>query len=588
LISGKNVGVTDANSAASVAQITPGTVTLVFGSENVNASIEAVKKSDMAAVRYGVRRASAPTAEPVFGAVNSYDVLYDGDVVYVEVTPYGENSASRYFGVTIHLTLPLLTVNIGGVSQAITAAGAATAESATAVAINLVKQTQTGTLAVTKANGVTVGYALTSGGTPSTYTTIVSSAAVTYTDGSVLYVRAEGYGVVHFYKYNIALKSNNRNITALTFNGSPVDSIGTGGTGVNVAAGATRGSQLYQTAPASLAVSVTFEDPLTKITGYGMVATSATAAAGSYTTLEPAGTSFNLSGPINDNQDVIIRVLPENEVAYFYRISVSVVADDYGINTITFGTTGGTTTAIVGTGSANPDVDENNTLYGEATVIPGQVVALQNVTVAFTNTTARVLGYGIVNDGDTVTAASYTDLDDPAVQFPLAGPIENGQHLLLKVVSGLGTEWYYRIEITHKSNDLAITRIEIGGQPVTTVGYGAATPNVFTLITNNQGEITGVTIDTTLLGTVSVAPAQEAAGQNVVVTFADSGAKVVAWTVAAGNEVIVAEEDYGTALVDDHTLALAANITSGQHLLLKVQADFGNVWYHRILVTVTP
>jgi hypothetical protein len=565
LISGKNVGLTETDSANAVGTVVLKPVTLVFGVENVNASVEAVKKDDIASVQYGVINSGSSTTEPVWGDTGNFGLLKEGDKLYVKVIPYIASGAPWYYGVEIHLSLPITIVNIGGAAQTITTSGAATVADATPVNVNLAKQTQTGILSVTKAPGAAVGYALLSvDGTPASYSPLEGTTPVTYTDGSVLVLRVSaGESEPQYYKFGIVLKSNNYAVTGITVNSMPVDSIGAGGATVNVAA-ASRGASTFTSAPAvGQNVAVTFADSTARLTGYGVVDNTTTAVAGSYTTASV--NNFSLPAALTDKKDLLLRVEAENAAIYYYRIAVSVISDDYTVTGITIGTTAPTAVSSIGIGATTVEVGAG--FRGVATIGSDQAVALQNVAVTFANSTARVTGYGIVDSTATAVAEDYAPvLVNP---FPLTSPIFDGQHLLIRVESGSGTVWYHRIEVTIKSNDRAITGITIGGAAAT-AGTGGA----------------GVNIAANARGTATITSAQAAVGQVVDITFNDLLTKVTGFGVVASAAVVVAGDYADITPADQFSLTTA--IATGENLILRIQTDFGTVYYHRITVTVTP
>lgn len=565
LISGKNVGLTETDSANSVSGVILAPVTLVFGVENVNASVEAVKKDDIASVQYGVISAGSTVTEPVWADMDNFSLLREGDKLYVKVTPYVVSGAPWYYGVEIHLTLPITIVNIGGASQTITTGGAATVAGATPVNVNLARQTQTGVLSVTKAPGATVEYALlATDGTPTSYTSLGGTTPVTYTDGSVLILRVSAEeSESQYYKFNIALKSNNYAVTGIVINNVSVDSIGTGGTGVNVAATA-RGAAIFASAPSlGQNVTVAFADSTARLTGYGVVNSSVTAATGDYTAVSV--NYFSLPENLVDRKDLLFRVQAENSSVYYYRIAISVISSDYTVTGITIGTTSPTTVASIGTGTATEEVGAG--FRGTAIIGSDQAVALQNVAVTFTNSTARVTGYGIVDSGVTAVTGDYAPvLVNP---FPLTSPIFDGQHLLLRVESGDETVWYHRIEIAVKNNDRAITGITIGGGTAAT-GTGATTVNV---AANARG-------------TATLTSAQAAAGQVVIVTFNDMLTKITGFGVVESTTTVVAADYENISPSDQFTLTTA--IDSGRNLIFRIETEFGTVYYHRITVTVNP
>lgn len=565
LISGKNVGLTEADSANSVSEVIPVPVTLIFGVENVNASVEAIKKDDIASVQYGVIATGSTATEPVWADADNFSLLREGDKLYVKVTPYVASGAPWYYGVEIHLTLPITIVNIGGAAQTITTSGADAVADATLVNVNLAKQTQTGVLSVTKAPGATVEYALlATDGVPASYSALSGTTPVTYTDDSVLVLRVSAEeSEAQYYKFRIALKSNSYAVTGIVINNVPVNSIGAGGTGVNVAATA-RGAVTFAIAPSiGQNVTVTFADSTAKLTGYGVVNSSATAVVGDYTAVSV--NNFSLPENLVDRKDLLFRVQAENNSVYYYRIAISVISSDYTVTGITIGTTSPTTVASIGTGAATEEVVAG--FRGTAIIGSDQAVALQNVAVTFANSTAKVTGYGIVDSGVTAVTGDYAPV--LANPFPLTSPIFDGQHLLLRVEAGDETVWYHRIEITVKNNDRAITGITIGGETAT-AGAGAATVNV---AANARG-------------TANITSAQAAAGQVVVVTFNDMLTKITGFGVVEGTATVVAA-DYENISPSDQ-FALTTAITSGQHLIFRIETEFGTVYYHRITVTVNP
>ncbi|GHU84322.1 hypothetical protein FACS189473_1320 [Spirochaetia bacterium] len=332
LIGGKNIGLTEAMGAATLDEVDLAETTLLFGSACLDLSVEAVKKEGAAGVQYALLKAADTAAEPQWGNVEKVD-LDEGDKLYVKVTPSDTTAAPRYYGVLIHTTLRVTSVSISGTAQTISANGASSPEAATAIPITRVKQTVTGALTAIGASGTTVEQALLPADSiPTAWADLPNPAspetALTYANGSVLYLRvsAEGFAPL-YYKFNIILQSNDRTIVAggIAIGGTAVTSVGNGGTGVNVTA-ANRGAATINSTQAAIGqtVIVTFTDPTAKVTGFGVVAANATANAQSYTTLDPASDRFSLTTAIANGQHLILRVMAENATLYYHRIVVTV------------------------------------------------------------------------------------------------------------------------------------------------------------------------------------------------------------------------------------------------------------------------
>lgn len=148
----------------------------------------------------------------------------------------------------------------------------------------------------------------------------------------------------------------------------------------------------------------------------------------------------------------------------------------------------------------------------------------------------------------------------------------NGCILYLKVSKDPFEPLYHKFNIALKSNDRSISGITIGGTAVTSVGTGAS----------------GVSVGTGagLRGAATINSTAAANGNTVAVTFNDPGARVTGFTVRASNSNPTAANYNNTLESPATSFNLTANITTGQHLSIRVQAENGDIWYHRIVVTV--
>jgi hypothetical protein len=329
MIAGRNVGVLESMGADAIAQVDMKGITLAFEKETNNVPVKAIPKDPLATVQYGFLKATDTSTEPQWGDIANF-TFDDGDKVYVKVTPSGPNAASRYYGAVVNNTtyLRVSAVNIGGVNQAISANGSS-------IDVTRTIQTVNGVLMATAADGVTVEYdLLPAEGTP-VYEAIPENTSatgtpLTYTDGSVLYLRATvaGYNPV-YYKFNIALKSNDRTITSITIGGTSVTS---NGTGANAITGGTwgwmwgaNGTATIPNTGASGPVVVTFTDSGARVTGFQVLATTATPNVNDLITTGLPGTTFNLAPAITSGQRLIIRVqAPDGATVWYHGIDVTV------------------------------------------------------------------------------------------------------------------------------------------------------------------------------------------------------------------------------------------------------------------------
>jgi hypothetical protein len=131
---------------------------------------------------------------------------------------------------------------------------------------------------------------------------------------------------------------------------------------------------------------------------------------------------------------------------------------------------------------------------------------------------------------------------------------------------------YYKFAVAAKNDNRNVESVNIGGNTSAVVGTGAAAINV--------GTTAG------LRGSVTLSTSQAAAGKTVAVTFEDAEAVVTGYAILASATTPTAAS-YGTGFAASPAdNQLSAAITSGQHLHLRVEAANGDIWYHRIVVTV--
>lgn len=324
VIGSRGVPLADAPGATTIADVTPvDSNQLVFGVENFNVPVEALKKDPLAQAQYGLVKASE-TGEPQWSDTATY-TLDEGDKVYIKVTS-SDAAASRYYGVRIHTFLRVSSVNIGGISELIPEHGAASAAGAVGVEIVRTLETVSGVLSTISSDFSTVEYDLVSAnGTPS-FKPITLTTTVSYTHGGVLYLRASGDGVpAEYFRFNIVLKTNNRAISGITIGGTAVTTVGTGATGVSVGTGTgLRGAASISGTVAAGPVAVTFESDKARVTGFAVLASNVNPTAASYTAVDPPATTFNLASAITTGQHLHIRVEAENGTVWYHRIVVTV------------------------------------------------------------------------------------------------------------------------------------------------------------------------------------------------------------------------------------------------------------------------
>jgi hypothetical protein len=324
-IADRNVGVLESMGANSFSQVDMKKITLTFGKETNNVPVKAITKDALATVQYGFLKATDTATEPQWGDTANF-TFDDGDKVYAKVTPSGPNANPRYYGAVVNNTtyLRVSAVNIGGISQSVFANGSS-------IDITRIRQTVSGVLAVTAADGVSVEYDLLSAeGTPEykpiPEDTSPAGTPLTYTDASVLYLKASvaGYNPV-YYQFNIALKSNNRSITSISIGGGTATA-GTGATTPSVGT-YTRGAATISSmaAAAGSTVMVIFSDSTANITGFTVLASNVNPTAASYeNTMATPAKSFTLTAAITSGQHLSIRVQAEDGTVYYHRIVVTV------------------------------------------------------------------------------------------------------------------------------------------------------------------------------------------------------------------------------------------------------------------------
>lgn len=213
----------------------------------------------------------------------------------------------------------------------------------------------------------------------------------------------------------------------------------------------------------------------------------------------------------------------------------------------------------------------------QAITAPGASV-LAGITAVDVTRVTQTVSNVLSTDAEGITSVRY-DLrsTDGTPEFKALGEdttvtYTNGCVLYLEVSAEGFTPQYHKFNIAVRSNNRAITGITIGGTAVTSVGTGANAVSV--------GTTAG------LRGAATISSTAAASGNNVVVTFADSAARVTGFTVRASNSNPTAANYNNTVEPPATSFALTANITNGQHLSIRVQAENGDIWYHRIVVTV--
>jgi hypothetical protein len=336
VIGGRSVGLKNIAGADSFADITPVETTFTFGVENTNASISVDKKEWLASVQYGVQKAGE-TAEPSWGGGDPF-TFNEGDTLYVKVTPSDPAAGPKYYGVVLHTTLRITSVNIGGTVQAITADGPAAPGDVTAVNVSRVTQTVSNVLSVvTASDPVVVKYDLLTSDTTPNFKALTKDTSVTYTDGSILWleVSAEGF-IPQYHKFNIAVKSDDRSIVSIFIGTTQVTVIRGGDAAPDVTDtwGAwfpdwsTRGAVTVPATDASpgSVVTVNFTDSHARVTGFSIGSATATLTDDDYENITPASTTFNLPTPdgITNGQHLSIRVQAEDGSTWYHRIAVTV------------------------------------------------------------------------------------------------------------------------------------------------------------------------------------------------------------------------------------------------------------------------
>jgi hypothetical protein len=326
-LGGKSVGLVNSLGTDTIADIVMADATFYFGQENVNAPVEIFKKDALAGVQYGVVKA-ADTGEPQWS--NTGNLTFDeGDRLYIKVSPSDETAAPKYYGVLLHTTLRISSVNIGGTSLAITASGASDLADVTPVNVARITETISQVLATDARSLAVVEYdLLATDGTP-VFKPLGETTTLTYTDGSVLYLKVGAEGLTPQYqKFIIAVKSNNRTITGITIGGTAVTSVGTGATGVSVGTTAgLRGAATISSAAAASGntVAVIFADPGARVTGFTVRAATSNPTAANYNdTMSAPATTFDLTANITNGQHLSIRVEAENGTIWYHRIVVTV------------------------------------------------------------------------------------------------------------------------------------------------------------------------------------------------------------------------------------------------------------------------
>ena len=145
---------------------------------------------------------------------------------------------------------------------------------------------------------------------------------------------------------------------------------------------------------------------------------------------------------------------------------------------------------------------------------------------------------------------------------------------------------YHQFKIAVKSNDRTVTGVTINSATAT-AGTGEGVINVSLGFEWFPGFWFGANT-----GAATLTSVQAGAGnKTVAVTMDDATAKVTGYAILNGAATASVSDLINTGITNNgavYSFTISEEISNAQHLYLRVQAESGDVWYHRIVVTLQP
>jgi hypothetical protein len=401
---------------------------------------------------------------------------------------------------------------------------------------------------------------------PSTWGT--TAPAADFADGQCLFVRATAKDAttVMYYKLNIEVKKNDATADTIEIGGADAD-IGNGGTAVNVGAADQGLVFLSYTDALTADVVVTAADTDALVTGYYLGGTGTTTIAAA--DWETTWTIKELA----HGQHIFVRIVAENGVPRYYRIAL-IVDEDPKLSVISFIDRSPPTTPPTTLPTVTGDLKAYRTTEAAWTDATDTITvalspalaakAIEIGTTAYNSDAIRT--YAIVDTvGDVPLAADFKNSEVPA------GDLSDGKCVFIKSIAGSNTV-YYKVGIEVKSDDATLATLTVAGVSAT-LGTGG----------------TAVNVAAAARGAVTIDDTEAAAPITIVTGPTQANATVTGWVVDAAtatNPIFVT-----TGITGGNTITIPApdDITTGQHLFVRVRAENGSTLrYYRIVVTVTP
>jgi hypothetical protein len=467
IIGNKNAKVSDTDGAAVPEDVTLGEVNLAFGTENINARIEAAKTNAGAEVQFLRVEAGASPNTGEFSALDVYD-LDDGDTVYVKVTPSG-GGAPFYYGAVV-TSRRISAANIGGINIPLPDAGAVSAETATPILVSLTLSSQTTELSVVKRDAASIDYAYVPAGGTLAYAPLTEETEITYADNGVLYlkVKAEGFKDL-FYVFTVESKRDIATLDSATINTVAIATLPTSAT-----TWANAAAQIYPfgaTRPAAVSLAATVTPESRATVRYGISTTTAAPStwsdSGSFTTF-------------NSGDYVGVEVTSENGLVvqyYKWRLSFGSTVGELRAEPAVYAA--GVPNASNGTlraGTWNATGGSNGAIYLNNT----QTALGKSFVVYTSDATVTEVAYGNNNTTNDTTAPNAWNVltRDPTDPTRWTGAwagtaIANNRRIHIRVTAqDAVSQNFYRIQVTYQANYSNLNALAIGGTTVAAASRG--------------------------------------------------------------------------------------------------------------------
>jgi hypothetical protein len=256
------------------------------------------------------------------------------------------------------------------------------------------------------------------------------------------------------------------------------------------------------------------------------------------------------------------------------RLYVKVTPSDTSAAPLFYGVLIQTTPRIssVNIGGTSQIISENGT----------SVVYIMRASQTITDVLQVTKAYGVTVEYDLLgadgTLVYKPLLDSTSVEYT------DGCTLYLKAGADGFDPLYHQFKIAVKSNNRTVTSVTINSETATP-GTGEGVINV-----SLGTYFPGFGWWGANTGAATLSTGQAASGpKTITVTMADATAKVTGYAILDDTATAALTDLVETSITKNgaaYSFSISDAITNSQHLYLRVQAETGDIWYHRIVVTV--